>query len=181
MILDGVWIGNWIYWILTNRIDRNYIAVANSHTHYSSLQHALNHLSLLCVHRLSPGNGSQRRGFLGSRPRWLRLSYNSAMLRNGLQLRAPAPPPGANVCDDLQRVCLPCASCRLKTAASSLASSPGPRNLRLSRTVCLRSRLLPSEDWFACSVGRHGVASGRTAQKTPPPVLSLHVSVAAVV
>jgi hypothetical protein len=39
----------------------NYSANANSHTLYSSPEHALSLLSLLGLHRLSPGNGSQRR------------------------------------------------------------------------------------------------------------------------
>jgi hypothetical protein len=40
---------------------------------YNSLQNALNLLSLLCRHRLSPGNGSQSRKFLSfriPRPYW---------------------------------------------------------------------------------------------------------------
>jgi hypothetical protein len=55
--IDGVWIGNWIYWPLT---DRNYVTIALSliHTLYSSLQHVL--LSLLCLHQSLPGNSFQR-------------------------------------------------------------------------------------------------------------------------
>jgi hypothetical protein len=37
------------------------------HTLYNSLQHALSLLSLLYLHRLSPGNGFQRRSFLSFR------------------------------------------------------------------------------------------------------------------
>jgi hypothetical protein len=35
----------------------NYIAIANSHTHSSSLQHVLSLLSLLCLHQSLSGNG----------------------------------------------------------------------------------------------------------------------------
>jgi hypothetical protein len=34
------------------------------HTHCSSIQHAISHLSLLCLRRLWPGNGAQRHRFL---------------------------------------------------------------------------------------------------------------------
>jgi hypothetical protein len=45
--IDGVWIGNLIYWTLT--------------------EHALRFLSLLYLHWLSTGNGFQRRSFLSFR------------------------------------------------------------------------------------------------------------------
>jgi hypothetical protein len=57
---DRVWIGNWIYWIITD--------------------HTLRFLSLLYIHRLSPGNGFQRCSFLSFRVHVLtgqRLSHNS--------------------------------------------------------------------------------------------------------
>jgi hypothetical protein len=51
------------------------------HRLYSSPQHALSLLSLLCFHRLSPGNCSQRRSFLRFRvPRlryWLAGAYRT--------------------------------------------------------------------------------------------------------
>jgi hypothetical protein len=52
--IDGVWTGNWIYLALT---DRNYSAIANSHSaiHYSK------HLSLPCLHHSLSGNGFQLR------------------------------------------------------------------------------------------------------------------------
>jgi hypothetical protein len=55
--IDGVWIGNWIYWTLTER-NYNYSTVVNS------LQHALSLFSLLYFHRLLPGNGFQHHSFL---------------------------------------------------------------------------------------------------------------------
>jgi hypothetical protein len=58
----GVWIGNWIYWILTNPWLQVIIAVSLIHTLCNSLQHVLNLLSLLCLHH-SSGNGFQRRTF----------------------------------------------------------------------------------------------------------------------
>jgi hypothetical protein len=58
VITDGVWIGNWIYWTLT---DHNYSVITNSHTLSSSLQHVLSLLSLLCLHQLVPGSGFQHR------------------------------------------------------------------------------------------------------------------------
>jgi hypothetical protein len=57
--IDGVWIGNRIYWPLT---DRNY-ALSLIHIFGSSLQHVLSLLSLLCLHRSFPCNGLQRRIF----------------------------------------------------------------------------------------------------------------------
>jgi hypothetical protein len=42
-------------------------ALSLIHTLYSSLQHVLTLLSLLCLHRLSPDNGFQRRSFLSFR------------------------------------------------------------------------------------------------------------------
>jgi hypothetical protein len=58
----GVWIGNQIYWAVETR-NYNCGTVANSHTHKHthccSLQHALYLVTLLCLHWLSPSNGSQ--------------------------------------------------------------------------------------------------------------------------
>jgi hypothetical protein len=45
--IDGVWIGNWIYGIVT---------VSRIYTFNKSLQHALGLSSLLCPHQLLPGN-----------------------------------------------------------------------------------------------------------------------------
>jgi hypothetical protein len=64
VIIDGVWIGNWIYLTLA---DRNYelsIALSLIYTLYNSLQHAQSLLNLLCLHRLSPSNSFQHRSFL---------------------------------------------------------------------------------------------------------------------
>jgi hypothetical protein len=61
--MDGVLIGNWICWALT---DRNYavnIALSLIHTLYNSLQYALSIFSLFCLHQSFPGNGFQRRTF----------------------------------------------------------------------------------------------------------------------
>jgi hypothetical protein len=77
--IDGVWIGNWICWTLT---EGNYKTIVSTqiHTLCSLLQHVRSFLSLLCLHRLWLGNGFQRRGF----PSFLvhvltgrRLSHNS--------------------------------------------------------------------------------------------------------
>jgi hypothetical protein len=60
--VDGVWIGNRIYWDLTEcNYTSYYSANTNSHTHYSSLQDVPSPLSLLHLHQLSPGNGFQCR------------------------------------------------------------------------------------------------------------------------
>jgi hypothetical protein len=56
------------------------IGMSLIHTLYNSLQQALRLLSLLYLHRLSPGNGFQRRSFIGFRVHVLtgrRLSHNS--------------------------------------------------------------------------------------------------------
>jgi hypothetical protein len=152
------------------------ISLSLIHTYYSSLQHALSLLNLLCVHRLSPGNGSQRRRFLGFRPCWLRLYYNSALLRNG-SARAEClgrPPTGvSHVLAAGSRLLL----CHLPPGQGRGTSSDclPPNSTHAQLTP-------PSQDWFACPVGRHDVASGRIAQKSPPPtVLSLRVSAVAVV
>jgi hypothetical protein len=58
----------------------NCIGLSLIHTLYNSLQQALSLLSLLYLHRLSPGSGFQRRSFLSYRVRTLtgrRLSHNS--------------------------------------------------------------------------------------------------------
>jgi hypothetical protein len=65
--------------LLQNVTTSNYCTIANSHTHYSSLQQAPSLLSLLYLHRLSPSNGFQRRGFLSFRVHVLtgrQLSHN---------------------------------------------------------------------------------------------------------
>jgi hypothetical protein len=57
----------------------NYSGIANSHT-LRSLQQALCLLSLVYLHRLSPGNGFQRRSFLSFRVHVLtgrQMSHNS--------------------------------------------------------------------------------------------------------
>jgi hypothetical protein len=53
----------------------NYSAITNSHALYNSLQHALSLLSLLCLHRLSHGNGFQHRGFFSFRVHVLTLHF----------------------------------------------------------------------------------------------------------
>jgi hypothetical protein len=63
---DGVWIRNWIYWALTNR---NYKQLYPFHcflhvtVHYSTYYV----LSICCIDRLLPGNGSELCRFLGFR------------------------------------------------------------------------------------------------------------------
>jgi hypothetical protein len=65
-----------------------FITLSLIHTLYSSPQHAPSLLSVLCLHRLSPGNSSQRRSFSApvlhsSGPRWLapssRLTLQSSL------------------------------------------------------------------------------------------------------
>jgi hypothetical protein len=65
MCMSGVWIGNWIYWTLTDRkySTNSYSAIANSHNP-QLLQHERSLHSLLYLHRLSPINGFQYRSFL---------------------------------------------------------------------------------------------------------------------
>jgi hypothetical protein len=58
----------------------NYSAIADSQT-LKSPQHTLSLLSLPCLHRLSPGNGSQRHRFLSFRVPRLRSSLAGAYLR----------------------------------------------------------------------------------------------------
>jgi hypothetical protein len=58
-------------------------ALSLIHTLCSSLKHALSFLSLLCLHRLSPGNGSQRRRSLSFRVHVLtcwRMSHKKSKL-----------------------------------------------------------------------------------------------------
>jgi hypothetical protein len=79
--IDGVWIANGIYWTAS-------MTLSVTHTLYNSLQHALRLLRLLCLHRLSPGNGFQRRAFLSFRvhvltmwrmsPNWLNSSQSQS-------------------------------------------------------------------------------------------------------
>jgi hypothetical protein len=68
----------------------NYSAITNSHTHCSSLRHALRLLSLLYLHRLSAGNGFQRRSFLSFRFHVhtdRRLSHKALNSRHGVQIK----------------------------------------------------------------------------------------------
>jgi hypothetical protein len=93
------------------------------HTFYSSLQHALSLLSLLCLHWLF-GNGYQRCSslFPCSAASVLAGCHLTTCFRVATQwltimktLPPPTSPPWATVCDDLQQVCLPTANWRLKT------------------------------------------------------------------
>jgi hypothetical protein len=92
-------------------------------TLYSSLQHTLSLLSLLCLHQLS-GNGFQCRSFLfpcsaasvltGCHlTTWFRVAKQ--WLTSMGTLPPPTSPPGVTICDDLQQICLPTANWRLKT------------------------------------------------------------------
>jgi hypothetical protein len=56
--IDGVWIGDWIYWPLTDCTELSLI-----HALVFSLQHALSLFSLLCLHQSLLLNGFQRRKF----------------------------------------------------------------------------------------------------------------------
>jgi hypothetical protein len=58
--IDGVSIGNWIYWTLTEET----IALSLIYTLYNPLQHALNLFSLQCLHQSLSGNGFQLCSFL---------------------------------------------------------------------------------------------------------------------
>jgi hypothetical protein len=82
------------------------------HTLYSSLQHVLNLLTLLCLHRL-PINGPQRRRSFSFSVQRLWFLMAVAYLTTGLGVATqrlttmgapppPTPPPGATVCDDLR-------------------------------------------------------------------------------
>jgi hypothetical protein len=64
---DRVWLQTG-FGLVTGCIEHLQIVTTSMyiHTLYNSLQHALRPLSLLCLHRLSPGNGFQRRSFLSS-------------------------------------------------------------------------------------------------------------------
>jgi hypothetical protein len=69
------------------------IALSLIHALYSSLQHALRLFSRLCLHRLSPGNGDQRRRFLSFRVPRLRYSLGGAYLTSQLgvaRLQSPS-------------------------------------------------------------------------------------------
>jgi hypothetical protein len=65
---DEVWIGNWIYWTLTDRSQLQVTLVLSlTHTLYNSLQHTLRLLSMLYLHRFSPSHGFQHHSFLSFR------------------------------------------------------------------------------------------------------------------
>jgi hypothetical protein len=83
VIIRGIWIDNWIYWSFKDHKLQVTIALSLIHAIYNSLHHALILLILLYFHRLSPGNGFQRRSFLSFRVhvltgRW--LSHNSFLV-----------------------------------------------------------------------------------------------------
>jgi hypothetical protein len=85
-------------------------ALSLIHALYRSLQQALSLLSLLCLHRLSPGNGSQCHWFLSFCVPWFwsllagaYLMTNSVLLCNSLQQRGSFHQ-GVTVSDS---VCLP--------------------------------------------------------------------------
>jgi hypothetical protein len=59
------------------------IALSLIHTLYNSLQHALSLLSLLYLHRLSPGNGFQRRSFISFRVHVLNWPSNVLQVTAG--------------------------------------------------------------------------------------------------
>lgn len=114
------------------------IALSLIHKIYSSLEHTINLLSLLCLHRLS-GNGFQRRKFLTFRVRRLLSSLSGVCLITRLGVTAQrlttigvAPPstplPGATVWNNLRRVCLQTANCRLPHLAGNRKYIP--RSLR---------------------------------------------------
>jgi hypothetical protein len=93
----------------------NYAAVANSYI-YSSLQHALSLLILLCLHQF-PGNGIQCRRSLSFRVQpllsSLSIAYLTTRLGVAMQRLMARLRQGTNFCDDLRRVCLPTVNCRL--------------------------------------------------------------------
>jgi hypothetical protein len=60
---DGVWIGNWIYWTLTDLWLQVTIALSIIRTLYNSLQHAISLFNLLRIYQSLSGNGFQRRKF----------------------------------------------------------------------------------------------------------------------
>jgi hypothetical protein len=133
---------------ITDHLQIVTLALTVIHTLHSSLELALNLLSLLCPHRLS-GNGFQVSSALSFRVCVLigwRLPHNSLgvatqRLTRWVFLRLPQ---GATICDDLRRVCLQTANCTLGRFSISLGHF-GPRD----------------------------IASGRAQQKIPLPTVLL--------
>jgi hypothetical protein len=65
---------NWIYWTLTHLYNswlQLIIVLTLIHTRYSSLQHALSILTLLCLYWALPGSSSSASVFSGFCPPWL--------------------------------------------------------------------------------------------------------------
>jgi hypothetical protein len=109
VIVDGVWVGNRIYWTLKQLVT----------TPYKLLSQRL--IFPLTVVTALLGNVFQQWTFLYSRPHILAgrlLSHNKNRLcyatayNNGGPL-PPTPPLRATFCDDLRRLCLSTADCRL--------------------------------------------------------------------
>jgi hypothetical protein len=73
LLIDGVWIGYWIYWPLTGRTTNNYSTIAVS-TLYSSLLHAIVSSVYYSLHWPFPGNGFQHRNY-SSLSDLLQISY----------------------------------------------------------------------------------------------------------
>jgi hypothetical protein len=147
VIINGVWIGHWIYWTYThNTLLQVTIPLSIIDTICSSLQHVQSLLRLLHLHRLSPDNDCQCRSFRVQVLTSQRLSHNSLFAPTNSQT-------GRTSHTKLLLFYLPSQDCLVIVAASRFIASAQTAQKTRHPTVLLL----------------HYVVIARTSQITPLP------------